>query len=459
MGRCTLLSLLGLALTPFVRAGAQSVSQIQIVSETLPSGYRVVIAHTPPVQGRTPRIYVGSYVLRGSMQESRAGWAHLMEHVVANNRATIPGPPRPDTSIKYLEGNALTRPYYTSFVSVFPRPLLASAVHSRMARAGRENNDSAVFVNEVGRVLAELERDESGQFPAYKAVVALALGQSPKLADEIEIVRNTKRQDLKAAIDPIYRPENAVLVIAGDLDVDSTLALVKETEARLQLTDVRGSAPLKPTKPTIRMARSQIVDGQNRSPHNLIAIAWPKPALGNSDQIPALVANQLMLGRGESVEDPSRSQDSPIAVILERTLAGSDFWDGRASSWGAPDLVDTGPGVQALVFNTDSSLTPGQVRSNIKDAIHEIRSTSLSDSDIERAKESLASYYERWFFEPTYRVLADHLMAFAGTGREPNEVKNIPALIRAAKASDVRKAFDRYLLKVEPDIVILPKSN
>src|SRR4051812_16187566 len=44
-------------------------AQIEIFSERLPSGYRVVLARTPAVPSREPRVYIGSYVLHGSMQE------------------------------------------------------------------------------------------------------------------------------------------------------------------------------------------------------------------------------------------------------------------------------------------------------------------------------------------------------------------------------------------------------
>ena len=458
MNRIAASAFLVLAFAPVAEAESQNVSQIEIVSETLPSGYRVVIARTPPIAGRSPRIHIGSYVLHGSMQETRGGLAHLIEHVVANNRSTIQGPTR-DTSVKFLESNALTRPYYTSFVSVVPAALLPFALHTRMARAGRASNDSAVFANEVGRVLAEVERDKSGHHPAYKAVVSLALGRSPRIADELDLVRNTKREDLKRVIDPIYRPDNAVLVIAGDLDIDSTRALVRETEARLKLAEVRSTTPVRSIKPTIRMGRSQVVKEQNRSPHNVIAIAWPKPPFGDADQIPLLIANELMLGRGESVDDPARNNESPIAIQLRKAFSGLDFSDGRASRWQAPDLVDTGPGLQAVVFSTDSSLTPNQVRKTIKASIREIRTNSMSDADIARARESLASFYDRWFFEPTYRILADHLMAYAATGRNPQDVRNIPSTIRGTSPAAVRKAFDRYVLSVEPDIVIQPRQT
>src|SRR5919112_1767402 len=107
------------------RPSQSPLRSVVVVSERLASGYRVVIAKTPPVSGQTPRVYVASYALFGSMQDEPFGVAHLMEHVVANNASTIAEPPR-DPAIKILNGNALTRPYYTSFVTVIPPELLAS---------------------------------------------------------------------------------------------------------------------------------------------------------------------------------------------------------------------------------------------------------------------------------------------------------------------------------------------
>src|SRR6185503_17414600 len=160
-------------------------------------------------------------------------------------------------------------------------------------RLGRAENDSTVFSTQVGRVLAELERDMTGQYPAYKALVALSIGKSPRLQDELDLVRNTKREELAAAIAPIYRPDNGVLAIVGDLNIDSISALVHETEARLRLNEVHGAT--RSSTPTLRMNQSAILDHQNRSGHSIVGIAWAKPPFGNSDQFALLVANQLLL--------------------------------------------------------------------------------------------------------------------------------------------------------------------
>jgi len=431
------------------------VSRIQVVSEQLPSGYRVVIARTPPVAGREPRIYVGSYVLHGSMQETRSGIAHFMEHVVANNRSTIAGPARPEGA-KFFDANALTRPYYTSFVTVVPRALLESTIHSRMARMGRVENDSQVFVTEKGRVLAEVERDMSGKYPAYKALVALALGKSPRISDELEIVGNTSREELAQEIAPIYRPDDAVFVVAGDLDIDSTLALVRATDARLKLAEVRPGSEAASQLPKLRMGMAEVITGQNRSNQTVVAVGWGKPALGHPDQIPVLIADQLLLGRGDDVEDPVRSSESPLALRLAKSLGGSGFGDGRSSKWQAPEIVDTGLSIHAVVFATTRTVTVDEVRDSVIAALRDIRQNAMNDASVGAAKESLASFYERWFFEPTYRILGDHLMAYAVTGRDPDKIKLIPSQIRRVRAQAVRDAFDRYFLRAPANIVILP---
>jgi len=409
----------------------------------------------PPVEGRAPRVYIGSYVLHGSMQDDPFGWAHLMEHIVANNRSTIAGPPRPP-GVNGFEGNALTRPYYTSFVSVVPPALLAATLHSRMARAGRSENDTAVFSTQVGRVLAELERDMTFRFPAYKSLVALSLGKSPRIADELTLVRNTDRAQLGKAIDPIYRPDNALLVVTGELDIDSVRTIIHDADKRLKLNEVRSVTAVARPVVTLSMNQSAVIPDQNKTGHYLVAIGWRKPALGHRDQLPLAVADQLLLGRDTSVSDPSRSDSSAIAVRLARSLGGSSFWDGRAGSWGAPDLVDTGPGIEAIVFMTDRKLTVGEVRDSVNAALRDIRRNSMRDTDIDEAKEGLASFHERWFFEPNYRILSEHLMAYSATGRDPEQVKQLPAQIRMVRNSDVRSAIDRYLINAQSNVVILP---
>jgi predicted Zn-dependent peptidase len=147
-----------------------------------------------------------------------------------------------------------------------------------------------------------------------------------------------------------------------------------------------------------------------------------------------------------------------MGTELKASLAGQDIWDGRQATWGAPPLSENGPSIYVVTFMTDRLLVPGDVGQAMAKAFRHIRAAALSDAAIRDAREKLAAFYETWMFEPTYRILADHLAASTFAGRDPAEVKNITARLRAVKANDVRRVFDKYLLRPRPLLIVLPPN-
>lgn len=125
---------------------------------------------------------------------------------------------------------------------------------------------------------------------------------------------------------------------------------------------------------------------------------------------------------------------------------------------GGPPLADRDPAIQSILFSSDRAQNPKQVRTALADALVRIRRESMTDSDIVAARDHLADFHERWFFEPTYRVFSDHLAAYAFSGHEFESVKDIPRQIRAVEPAPVRRAFDRYFMRANPSIIVLPPA-
>lgn len=431
--------------------------QLEIAAETLPSGLRVVLAKTPPVQGQEPRVYVGSYIFHGVMQEERLGWAHLMEHVAANNRSAIPGPAVPE-GVEAFNGNALARPYYTSFVLIAPPAMLPAVVHGRMARVGKMQDDPAIFTRELGRLVAELERDASSQYSAYSALVALARGERAGVAEELQSVQAASQPAVRTMMEKHYRPENAALVVVGDIDVNEARAAVLTAAAKLGWNARLSPEPLQgPSLPRLLTGKAAVVSNQNKGDHTIVGIGWPKPRTGARDQVALLVADQLLLGGRDDPRNPKRSDASPLGRRLSERLRASALWD-RVDNWATPPLAETGPALQAIIFNTDMNPAPSEVDQTLRQALSEIRRTEMSDAAIEAAKEKLARFYEGWLFEPDYRILGDHLIAYYASGLDPRGVTDIPTAIRQVRAGAVRAALDRHLREVRPLVVVLPKS-
>jgi predicted Zn-dependent peptidase len=439
-----------------VTAPARTLSAIRIHSEVLPSGLRLIVAETPPIPGREPRAYVTTYVLHGTMQEEVPGLAHFIEHVVANSPERVPSP-LPPTGVQPLGSNALARPYYTSYYRLVPLSMLPHIIPNRLARAGAVKRDVDVVTRERVRVIDELERQRTTFFAAYKPLTMLSLGLPPALSGEVANVREVTPEALLTLADRTNRPENSVLVVIGDVRADAIRAMVRSAEAeRLAArTGVRPRVPGPALRP-LRFGQSRVLPGENPGERHLVGLAWPKPRFGARDQLPLLVVDHLLLGGWGDPSAPTRSATSPLALQFKRLLGAEDVHDGRTDRWTAPALVDTGEGINAVVFGTARPSDPAAIRAAAGAALSEIGRTGMTDRDIGRAKTELASFYEQWLLEPTYRILGDHLMVYLATGRDPRQALRLPQEIRRLQPSAIRAAFERYYRRVSPNVVVLP---
>ena len=437
-------------------AAAASVDEIEIRAEKLASGVRLIVARTPAVTSQEPRAYVASYVDFGTMDEQVPGEAHLIEHVLANSPASVPAPPAPSDA-KSFEGNALTKPNHTSFVVVVSPNSLERWIHSRLSILGRRQDDAEVYRKEVGRVVAELNRARSGSYLAYKALHAMARGQPPRLTDEIAWTERVVEARVRDTIRHKYRPSSGVLVVAGDIDPERTIAIARAAEQRLRLEPEPKAVPAR-RDPQLRGGLSRVIRSQNLGTATVAGLAWPQPSAGSRDFLAFLIADQLMLGGRTDPTKVQRSDASPLATRLNASLGATGVEDARDPMWGAPPMADLDPSLYVVQFSSQRNLEPKQVRAAASSALRQIRRTGLSDARIEEAREALAKFYEAWLLEPTYRILADHLAAFAFDGRNPEEVKRIPAMIRGIAPDAVRRAFDRHLLRSEPLVVVLPPA-
>jgi predicted Zn-dependent peptidase len=434
------------------------VEQTMLRSFHLASGLAVVLARTPAVPGREPRAYVGSYVEFGLADESFPGEAHLLEHLVANSPPAIAGPASPE-GMKSFQGNALTKPHHTSFLRTISPDGLAAAIHSRLARIGRVAADTAVLERQRTRVLDELTR--SAGSPAYRAYVALngrLRGQGGTLDEELDAVRRVGLAPLLAVVERAYVPERGALVVAGDIELDSTEALVREAAARLGLDRAGGRVPGKVSERTLDFSRRAATLPQNAPGIFSGAVGFLQPNPGEADFLPFLVLDQLLLGGREPEVDPheaERSVDSPLARGLAAALRAEEVSDQREPRWGAPIYAEGDPWLYAISFRLRRQVGDGALVRRVRDVLRTIREEGMSDEQVAAARDRLAGFYDRYLMESDLRILSDHLAAAVLRGRNPAEAIRLPSAIREVTASDVRRVMDQRLLRGPAAAVVL----
>ena len=239
----------------FAQAPATSASQSGVLRATLNNGLRVVIVRDTLAPMVTTQItyLAGSY-------ETRAGFpgtAHALEHMMFRDSKGMSGAQLNEMTGKMgAENNAFTTNDATQYYFVAPAQyvdLLLKIEATRMRGAQLTNKDWGL---EKGAIEQEVSRDISdpGYLAFMEAERALyagsgyaedALGSRPSFD-------KTTGKVLQGFYDSWYVPNNALLVIAGDVDTQATLAKVKELFGPIprHATPARMPVELSSFKPT-----------------------------------------------------------------------------------------------------------------------------------------------------------------------------------------------------------------
>ncbi len=255
--------------------------------------------------------------------EGKSGFAHLFEHLMFEGSPHIPNNGM-DQLLEPVGGssNAYVDKDYTAYYETVPSHQLPLALWIEADRLGGLNVTQESLDNQRAIVIEELQRsyDNRPYGTAVKALTTVPYSYEPykrPAIGNIDDVNSARIEDVFAFHRTYYVPNNATLVIAGDIDFDRTRTLVEELFGQIP----RGDDP--PALPAF-----EPVDQEEAE---FITVEDPfinLPALLVAYEIPPLV-----------------HEDFPALEVLSRVLSVGD------SSRLAKRLVDTGKALQADAWN------------------------------------------------------------------------------------------------------------
>jgi zinc protease len=219
-----------------------------VTRATLDNGLRVVIVHNP----LAPVVTVEQNYLVGG-NETPAGFpgmAHAQEHMAFRGCAGVTAD---QTAAIYAQlggaGNADTQQNITQYFTTLPAADLDVALRIDAACMQDVGDEQTEWANEKGAIEQEVARDLSN--PTYKFITRLnedmfsgtvyshdALGTH----DSFEATTGAM---LKEFYKKWYAPNNAILVIAGDVEPAAVLAKVKEYYGKIEKKALPARAEIK----------------------------------------------------------------------------------------------------------------------------------------------------------------------------------------------------------------------
>ena len=252
---------------------------------TLPNGLRVVV-HT---DRKAPIVAVNVWYHVGSKDEpaGRSGFAHLFEHLMFNGSENAPGEYfAPFEQAGATDMNGTTNTDRTNYFQNVPTTALDMALWMESDRMGHLLGaiDRKTLDEQRGVVQNEKRQGENQPYGQLREVVARTM--YPKghpyhhtTIGSMNDLDAASLDDVKQWFRTWYGPNNAVLVLAGDIDV----ATARQKVAKY-FGDIRASPTMaQPKVDNAVLARAGRTELQDKVPQVMVRRSWNTPEAGHPD--------------------------------------------------------------------------------------------------------------------------------------------------------------------------------
>ena len=410
--------------------------ELSVAAESLPNGLRILLHedHSAPV--------ISSYVFyrSGSRNERRGqtGIAHLFEHMMFNGGKKF-GPGKFDDLIEGNGGstNGYTTHDYTAYLNNFPKealPVVLDLESDRMANLALTKQN---LEQERGIVMEErrLRIDDQVGGVMSEELYLHAFEQSPYRWNTIGFMSDIRRitlDEARAYFETYYAPNNATLVLAGDLEPRAAMALVRRYFGGIRRRPA--PAPVDASEPP--------QDGERRV------------AVRKNAELPAV----LIGCHTARAADPDR----PVLDVIEQLLAHGD------SSRLHGDLVRAHEVATGVEANNDWGIEPdlfwiyaqarprktaADLEERIDAVLARLAAEPVPEAELRKAKNKLRAELVRNL--KTVNGRASQLGFFVTVLGDYRAMFGLEAAWEKVGAEDVKRLAAGYLQPAKRTVVVL----
>ncbi|MET0720198.1 MAG: pitrilysin family protein [Tardiphaga sp.] len=423
---------LALLLAPAL-ASAQTVTAAAPATFTLANGMRVVVIP----DHRTPVVTQMVWYKVGSADETpgKSGLAHFLEHLMFKGTAKHPAGEFSQT-VQRIGGNenAFTSTDYTGYFQRVTKDQLGRMMEFEADRmTGLVLKDENVLP-ERDVVLEEYNMRVANSPDARlseQIMAALYLNHPygrPVIGWHQEIEK-LDREDALAFYKRFYAPNNATLVIAGDVEADEIRPLVERTYGAIAAQPAIAARRIRPQEPapagprTVTLADPRVEQTSLRR-YYLVPSATTAAA-GESQALDVLA--QLMGGGSNSYLYRALVIDKGQAIN-----AGASYQGTALDSSQLMISVSPKPGVEFA-----------DIEKTIDAVISDVAANAVPAADLERVKTQLVA--EAIYAQDNQASLARWYGAALTTGLSVEDIRAWPDRIKAVTAEQVRNAAQKWL--------------
>lgn len=415
---------------------AQAVSPEQVKTFTLPNGMKFIVLESRTI----PNANMYTFWKVGSRNEAPGitGLSHFFEHMMFNGARKF-GPKMFDRTMEANGGsnNAYTSNDVTVYQDWFPAAALDTIFTLEADRIGSLAIDPKMVESERGVVLSERSTglENSNVRMLMEEVNGVAFQGHPYSYPVIGLESDIKAwtlDDLKRYFNVYYSPNNAVVVIVGDVDAANVRKLATKHFAKLPKRAL--PPPVRSVEPEQKGERRVFVAKASATAPNLM-VAYKTPQISHPDYY-ALEVLQGILAEGKT----SR---------LYRALVDGQL----ATSVGAMSTDGFDPGLLYLFAVASNGVAPARLEQALLGEVERLARDGVSEEELQKVRnQKLVGIYRAL---ETINGKAQNLGSYEVFFGDYKKMFDAPDAYKKLTAADIQRVAAQYLKKSQRTVGVL----
>jgi zinc protease len=320
----------------------------------------------------------------GSMDEvnGKTGVAHVLEHMMFKGTHQVKAGEfsRLVAAVGGRE-NAFTSRDYTAYFQQVEKSKLDEVIKLEADRMSNLNFDDAEFLKEIQVVMEErrLRTEDNPSSLLSESLMATAYMSSPyrhPVVGWMNDLQNMKAADARDWYRSWYAPNNATVVISGDVDPQHILKVVQKYYGAIAMHEL----PVR--KPQIEPVQKGVKQVEVKAPADnaQLSMAWKVPRLepGKLDD-PDPYALELLTAVLDGYDNARLNR-----ILVKQEKVVNDVGVGY-------DMVSRGPELFLISASMAKGKTVAQAQASIRKALDELKQKGILESELKRIKVRILS--------------------------------------------------------------------
>ena len=421
-----------------------TVTWAQTTQTILPNGMTVIVKE----DHRAPVVMAQLHYQVGSVDEKagKTGLSHALEHIMFKGTKMVPAGEY-SRQLSQLGGqdNAYTSTEQTVYhvnIAAEHLPVFLKLEADRMANLNFSNR---AFDNEM-KIIREERRERIEDNPSgllHAALIQAAWQKSPNRSSVIGEMRDLHRlkaQDLRQWYQQWYAPNNATLIVVGDVKPQTVFTQAQQYFGKIPRRTLPKRQDLNEETP--KQNQHQQVYGQNTRP--IMVLAYRVPPLRKIDDNLPYALNML----GNILDGHNASRFSKYLVRGKQVAQYVEI---------SYVLLARQPQLWSIYTSPSAHSDTTQLKQALIDELTDIAQNGVSEEELNRAR--ILENTQTIFAQDSMSDQADLIGLLHDAGFSYRDEDEIRRRINAVSAPEVQQAAQYLLQQPEIYIELLPKEK